>query len=114
MPIIATTCIGTKGVSAIIVYCTEEEYAKYKKTKVIPENCIPLSFIAEKVALKGYAIKGRAEDISVGLALTGENYIFESGFDRFVTVEKTKAILNEAGIKYEDFIDEYAKRLKSL
>ena len=42
-----------------------------------------------------------------GLALTGEKFMIESGWARFVTLNNVKQILSDAGLDYKDFIDAY-------
>jgi len=82
---------------------TEEEYQEWLvKRDFMPKNCIPADYLEDYLNKRGYEAELKKTQI-------GENY-----YPVFLPPTHVRTILLEKDLSYEDFIDEYAKYLKSI
>ncbi len=83
------------------------------KTYQVTHGIIPLYFFKQYLSNLKINYKFRGESDLEGLSATGEHYIYETN-SKFIDIPAIKEALKDLNIPYEEFIDAYAKDLKSL
>ncbi|GEM_PF-7093108 len=83
------------------------------KTYQVTHGIIPLYFFKQYLSDKKKYNKLKGESDLEGLSATGEHYIYATN-SKFIDIPTIKEALKDLDIPYEEFIDAYAKDLKSL
>lgn len=101
---------------ALIIACTDKEHQEYIETNVMPHFIDALDlddFIFSKLNRR---LKDITSSPTRGLSLTGEvsGAIFESMFERAITIEKVKEILYGLGLDFEEFKTFLKNRIENL